>query len=128
MYPGRFQSPHVGHMHIFNESLKKGKYICIAVRDIEPDENNPFSAMEIKEMWEEIYAENDFVKVIIIPDIEAINYGRGVGFSINEIKVPEQIANISATEIRNQIKDGNVEWKKFVSWRIWKYIEEKLKK
>ena len=127
MYPGRFQSPHIGHMHIFDESLKDGKYICIAIRDIEPDENNPFSATEVKEMWEMIYEGNELVKVIIIPDIEAINYGRGVGYTINEIQVPDNIANISATQIRTQIKEGNSEWKAVVNDRIWNYIENKLK-
>lgn len=128
MYPGRFQSPHIGHMHIFNESLKEGKHICIAIRDIEPDESNPFYASEVKDMWEMIYEGNELVKVIIIPDIEAINYGRGVGYSINEIQVPNHIANISATDIRNQIKEGNSGWKTLVNERIWNYIESKLKK
>ena len=40
------------------------------------------------------------VKVIIIPDIESVNYGRGVGYDIIEHVPPTDIGEISATEIR----------------------------
>ena len=40
LFIGRYQSPHVGHMHIFNTYSEKGKHILIAVRDIVRDENN----------------------------------------------------------------------------------------
>ena len=36
------------------------------------------------------------VKVIIIPDIESVNYGRGVGYDIIEHIPPEDIKKISA--------------------------------
>ena len=44
------------------------------------------------------------VKVIIIPDVESINYGRGVGYDIIEHVPPQKIGKISATEIRKKIK------------------------
>ena len=40
------------------------------------------------------------VKVIIIPDIESVNYGRGVGYDIIEHIPPSKIGEISATKIR----------------------------
>ena len=43
-------------------------------------------------------------KIISIPDIESVNYGRGVGYEINELTPPEEIGNISATEIRKKLK------------------------
>ena len=43
------------------------------------------------------------VKVIIIPDIESINYGRGVGYEIIEHEPPQDIGEISATEIRKKM-------------------------
>ena len=53
------------------------------------------------------------VKVIIIPDIESVNYGRGVGYEIIEHQPPEQIKRISTTEIRsNMRKDGGYNGKK----------------
>ena len=41
----------------------------------------------------------------IIPDIESINYGRGVGYEVIEHLPPEDIKEISATKIRKQLRD-----------------------
>jgi hypothetical protein len=52
--------------------------------------------MELKEL----YVQNR-VKIMIIPDIESINYGRDVGYEIIEHRPPDDIKEISATKIRN---------------------------
>ena len=44
------------------------------------------------------------VKVMIIPDICSIEFGRGVGYDIVEHVPPIEIADISATKIREQMK------------------------
>ena len=45
----------------------------------------------------------------IIPDIESVNYGRGVGYDVIEHVPPKEIGEISATSIRNQMKkDGKL--------------------
>ena len=45
----------------------------------------------------------------IIPDIESVNYGRGVGYEIIEHIPPNEIGEISATSIRDQMrKDGKL--------------------
>ena len=44
------------------------------------------------------------VKVIPIPDISSVNYGRGVGYEINEFVPPKDVSRISATEIRKSLK------------------------
>jgi nicotinamide mononucleotide adenylyltransferase len=118
LFIGRYQSPHKGHMHIFDTFLKEQKPVLIAIRDIEPDSANPLSAAEVKMLWEKVYAGNSLVKVIIIPDIESVNYGRGVGYAINEINVPDTVASISATEIRRQVIAGESGWKEFVDGNI----------
>ena len=118
LFIGRYQSPHKGHMHIFDTFLKAGNPVLIAIRDIEPDAANPLTAAEVKTLWEKVYAANPLVKVIIIPDIESVNYGRGVGYAINEIDVPETVAAISATEIRRQVIAGENGWKAFVDENI----------
>ena len=46
------------------------------------------------------------VKVIIIPDIESVNYGRGVGYEVIEHFPPRLIQNISATEIRQKLRES----------------------
>jgi hypothetical protein len=40
----------------------------------------------------------------IIPDIESVNYGRGVGYEIIEHIPPSEIGEISATSIREQMR------------------------
>ncbi len=118
LFIGRYQSPHKGHMHIFDTFLKAAKPVLIAIRDLEPDAANPLNAAEVKSLWEKVYVANPLVKVIIIPDIESVNYGRGVGYAINEIDVPETVAAISATEIRRQVIAGEDGWKEFVDSNI----------
>jgi len=126
LFIGRYQSPHVGHMHIFNSYLELGKPILIAIRDVVPDDSNPLNAEDVKELWETIYSDNPLVKVIVIPDIESVNYGRGVGYTVKELNVDDKIASISATEIRNQIVNGKNEWKKSVDGKIHQLLENKI--
>jgi FAD synthase len=45
------------------------------------------------------------IKVIIIPDIESVNYGRGVGYEIIEHVPPTDIKEISATKIRQELRE-----------------------
>ena len=40
----------------------------------------------------------------IIPDIESVNYGRGVGYEIIEHIPPSEIGEISATSIRHEMR------------------------
>ena len=114
LFIGRYQSPHKGHQTIFNEYLSKGEPILIAIRDVAPDEKNPLHAEEVKSVWEAIYRDNPLVKIIIIPDIASVNYGRGVGYEVREIQVEKTISNISATEIRTKIRTGDDSWKEVV--------------
>ena len=44
------------------------------------------------------------LKVIIIPDICSVEFGRGVGYDIIEHIPPPEIHDISATKIREQMK------------------------
>jgi hypothetical protein len=49
------------------------------------------------------------VKVIIIPDICSVEFGRGVGYDIIERIPPQEIAEISATKIREKLKNASTE-------------------
>ena len=59
--------------------------------------------MDLEEEYSD-EVESGLIKIIPIPDIESVNYGRGVGYEINEFIPPEDIGNISATEIRKNLK------------------------
>ena len=112
LFIGRWQPWHDGHQWLIDQRLNKGKNVCIAIRDVEPDENQPWTAQQIKDnlkirFFNEI-TENK-IKVVIIPDIESINYGRGVGYDIIEHVPPTEVKKISATKIREQMrKDGKL--------------------
>jgi cytidyltransferase-like protein len=107
LFIGRWQPLHEGHKKLFQQVLNEGNNVCIAIRDIKPDEKNPFSAEEV---FSNIckYYENDIlqgkVRVIIIPDICSVDFGRGVGYDIIEYIPPTEIADISATKIREEMR------------------------
>ena len=110
LFIGRWQPLHLGHKWLFNQKLDKEIPILVAVRDTPIDDGNPFSTDQVVSNLEREYAnevESGMVKVISIPDIESVNYGRGVGYEVNEFVPPKDIGQISATEIRkNSDKQG----------------------
>lgn len=112
MFVGRWQPLHEGHQALFREAMFEGKNVLICIRDIEPDDKNPFSAVEVQYNIETHYSKevlNGRVKVMVIPDICSIEFGRGVGYEIIERIPPQQVADISATKIREQMKrDGRL--------------------
>lgn len=117
MFVGRWQPFHNGHKWLINQKLDEGTPILICVRDIPPDTKNPFTTAETIHMLETVYEDKNVV-VMSIPDIESVNYGRGVGYEINEHVPPKDIGFISATQIRKQIKEGTQEWKENVDQKI----------
>jgi len=119
IFIGRYQPYHYGHIHLVQQKLDEGIGALILVRDIEPDVNNPFTTEQTVSMIKTYHeSKGDDVEVMIIPDIESVNFGRGVGYEINEFTPPEDIAFVSATKIRNSIKTGDNEWRSLVDESI----------
>ena len=112
MYIGRWQPWHQGHRWLIDQRLDDGKNVLICIRDIEPDEKNPWTSKEVEANLQielKDLVEQDRVKIITIPDIESINIGRGVGYDLIEHCPPDQIKDISATSIRNKMRtDGRL--------------------
>ena len=110
LFIGRWQPLHPGHKWLFNQKLEQDIPILIAVRDTPVDNSNPYSTEDVIVNLEKEYeneVESGMVKVIPIPDIESVNYGRGVGYEINEFVPPKEVGQISATEIRRKMnKNG----------------------
>jgi len=117
MFIGRWQPLHNGHKWLINQKLKKGIPVLICVRDIPPDEKNPFTTQQTMEMLSEVYHNKD-VRLMRIPDIESVNYGRGVGYGIIEHVPPPDVGFVSATQIRKQISEGDEGWKENVDSKI----------
>ena len=110
LFIGRWQTWHKGHEWLINQQLEKGKNCWVAIRDVQQDENNPKSAQEVlKELSNEPFFTNNWDKILlsIIPDIESINYGRGVGYDVIYHEPPKEIEQISGTAIRKKYIDSN---------------------
>lgn len=106
MFVGRWQPLHKGHQELFKQAMDEGKNVLICIRDGKPNEKNPFSPKEVKQNIEEYYADEislGKVKVMVIPDICSIEFGRGVGYDIIERIPPTEIGEISATKIRKEM-------------------------
>jgi len=104
MFVGRWQPLHTGHQELFKRAMDEGKNVLICIRDIQPDEKNPFTAQQVLENITEFYQNEPRVTVMVIPDICSIEFGRGVGYDIIEHVPPTVIGEISATKIREQMK------------------------
>jgi cytidyltransferase-like protein len=104
MFVGRWQPLHLGHQELFKRAMDEGKNVLICIRDIQPDEKNPFTSEQVRENISNFYSEEERVKVMVIPDICSIEFGRGVGYDIIEHIPPQEIHDISATKIREQMK------------------------
>ncbi len=103
LFIGRWQNWHKGHEWLIRQQMDKGKNVWVAIRDVQKDDNNPKSAQEVLTMLqnEEFFQQNwDKLYVSIIPDIESVNYGRGVGYDVIYHEPPTDIATISGTAIR----------------------------
>tara|TARA_Y100000994_G_C15533263_1_gene376682 strand:- start:274 stop:627 length:354 start_codon:yes stop_codon:yes gene_type:complete len=108
MFIGRWQPWHEGHQWLIAQRLNEGKNVWIAIRDVEKNDNQPWSSNEIlMNLQTELryLIEEGRVMVSIVPDIESINYGRGVGYDIIEHTPPDDIKEISATKIRKEMRD-----------------------
>jgi len=130
LFIGRWQPWHDGHRWLIDQQLNKGKNVWLAIRDVPTDKNNPFTPKQVldnltKELIDLI--QEGRVMISIIPDIDSVNYGRGVGYEVKEIKVSGTIENISATEIRSQIKKGKSEWKEMVDEKGHSELENLIK-
>jgi len=107
---GRYQPLHEGHTTIIRKVLDEGKNVCIALKDTPIQDTDPYTIEERISMFDSIFEEeisNGRMKIMTVPDIEEVCYGRKVGWGIRKIEVEKEIEEISATKIREQIKKEN---------------------
>ena len=111
LYIGRFQPFHDGHEWCVRQMLDDGKKVCIAIMDIHDDEpeNNPYPTNEVfKKVLSRFINEVNVgdIEVIEIPPIESVNYGRDVGYKIEQESFDKSITDISATKIRKEMRES----------------------
>lgn len=112
LFIGRWQPWHDGHRWLIDQRLNEGKKVWLAIRDVTTDENNPYTPKQVLDnLTNELLdlVQEGKIMISIIPDIESVNYGRGVGYEIIEHVPPTEIKEISATKIREQLRnDGKL--------------------
>ena len=103
---GRWQPFHDGHYTLFKEIIKKTGQVCIQIRDVQGVDDNPFDFETVKKNIEDKLNpefEGRF-KIMLVPNITNISYGRGVGYVFEEEVFDEEITSISATKIRAELR------------------------
>lgn len=105
---GRFQGWHDGHFALVKNAIDKVGQVAICVRDTEGTSgNDPFDFNTVKESIENRMDREGYkgkYKVIFMPNITNIHYGRDVGYKIEQIRLGKAIESISATQIRKSMK------------------------
>ena len=118
---GRWQPWHQGHQELFKRCVAKTGQVIIQVRDVQGSsggngqEDNPFDWETVCKNIEEGLSRDGFKKgvdyeIMLVPNIVNISYGRGVGYVFEEEVFEDSITGISATKIREKLRqDGELE-------------------
>jgi hypothetical protein len=117
---GRWQPWHAGHTELFKRALAETGQVCIQIRTVPQDtdasggrtatqNDNPFIVTDVvgnikKELAKEGFTYNKEYIIMIVPNIVDISYGRGVGYTFTKHDLGEEMHNISATKIRNDMR------------------------
>lgn len=120
---GRWQPWHDGHTALFKKCLLETGQVCIMVRDVggivgqdagqnrtaTKQDDNPFDFQTVKSniimaLNKEGFTYDEEYIIMLVPNIVDISYGRGVGYTFTQHDLGEEIHNISATKIREQLR------------------------
>ncbi len=113
---GRWQPWHDGHQALFKRCVGKTGQVIIQVRDVQGasggdgQDDNPFDWEAVCKNIEDGLAKDNFhrgqeYEIMLVPNIVNITYGRGVGYKFEEEVFEEAITDISATNIRKEMRD-----------------------
>jgi cytidyltransferase-like protein len=106
MMLGRWQPWHKGHQELFKKALERTGQVIIMIRSMPTSKDNPFDVEQVKKNIKEALASyHGMYEIMVVPNITNICYGRGVGYKIEEIELPKEIQEISATKIRAQMNE-----------------------
>jgi len=106
---GRFQPWHDGHQALFERAMAKHNQVFLMIRDMEKSDTNPYDAFDIAQKLKfELVRYAGRLKIQVVPNIMNITYGRDVGYKIEQEHFDKNIENISATSIRDSMKNKYV--------------------
>lgn len=107
---GRWQPWHKGHFELFKKAHAITGQVCIMIRTTPNEPDNPFDISEVSskisiELTKQGFTSAVDYVIITVPNIIDISYGRGVGYTFTEHDLGEDIHKISATSIREQMRN-----------------------
>jgi hypothetical protein len=113
---GRWQPWHNGHTALFKKALLETGQVCIQIRDVQNadagmgNNDNPFDYLTVRkniisELLNEGFTYEEEYVIMLVPNIVDISYGRGVGYTFTQHDLGNKVHNISATKIRQQLRD-----------------------
>jgi len=104
MMLGRWQPWHKGHQELFKKTLERTGQVIIMIRSMPESKGNPFDLAQVtKNINEALIEYEGKYEIMVVPNITNICYGRGVGYKVEEIVLPKEIQQISATKIREKL-------------------------
>ena len=118
---GRWQPWHDGHQALFKRCVAKTGQVIIQVRDVQGSsggqnqEDNPFNWETVCKNIQDSLLDEGFERgvhyeIMLVPNIVNITYGRGVGYSFEEEVFDSSVTDISATKIRQKLReDGKLD-------------------
>lgn len=105
LFVGRYQPFHDGHKALITEGLRRVGQVCIAVRDVPIDANNPFGFEHVRARIEHGLREFEGRFLVTqLPNLTHIFYGRDVGYRVERIELNEALEAVSATDLRARLK------------------------
>ena len=113
---GRWQPWHQGHQELFKRCIAKTGQVIIQVRDVKGasggtgQNDNPFSWKEVCKSIEDGLKKDNYERgidyeIMLVPNITNITYGRNVGYVFEEESFDDEISSISATKIRDDLRN-----------------------
>lgn len=119
---GRWSPFHQGHIAIINK--KRAEYtslpVLIMVRDTTTDAYPATIRAEYIKIW---MIENHIQgTIMIVPNIEGVYWGRGVGYNVEQVNVDQTTKQISSTAIREGIDKNNSSWRNLVAHKDTSYL------
>lgn len=110
---GRWQPWHNGHLELFKRAHSITGQVCLQVRDVQGVDDNPFSFEQVCKNIVQSLSENHFTidkdyVIMLVPNIIDISYGRGVGYTFTEHNLGDEIHNVSATNIRKDMREKGI--------------------
>ncbi len=106
---GRFQPFHLGHRALFERALAKHGQVAIFIRDMPISQSNPWEQDDIAvNIKKELHKYAGKFRIYLVPNIMNITYGRDVGYKIEQEVFDAEIHEISATKIREQMRNNAI--------------------